>query len=90
MEYNDLNDLASQTNGVIFVFDVTSKRSFNAIVGIRETVFVLLNRDVIPSVLVGTKTDEPVREVTTETAMRMAEVFRWGIRLYSAQCFGLT
>lgn len=71
------------TRRFIIIYDITSRRSFEALNEKREQILRVKDVDYVPIVVVGNKCDrEEAREVTTEEGRELAK--SWGSPFFEA------
>eukprot|EP00027_Filamoeba_sp_ATCC50430_P011101 CAMPEP_0168551346 /NCGR_PEP_ID=MMETSP0413-20121227/6123_1 /TAXON_ID=136452 /ORGANISM="Filamoeba nolandi, Strain NC-AS-23-1" /LENGTH=153 /DNA_ID=CAMNT_0008581865 /DNA_START=131 /DNA_END=592 /DNA_ORIENTATION=+ len=76
-EYSAMRDQYMRTGqGFILVYAITSRSSFDEIVSFKEQILRVKDKDKVPMVLVGNKSDlESERQVTTGEGQELAKSF---------------
>ena len=76
-EYSAMRDQYMRTGqGFLLVYAITSRGSFDEIVAFKEQILRVKDKDKVPMILVGNKSDlEPERQVTTSEGQGLARSF---------------
>ena len=76
-EYSAMRDQYMRTGqGFLLVYAITSRGSFSEIVAFKEQILRVKDKDRVPMILVGNKSDlEPERQVTTGEGQDLARTF---------------